>query len=60
MTVLVIIAMAVFMGLHDYVSSEEDLLNRGGYKSAFIYTKLFFIFYFATEILLKIIAKGLY
>ncbi|EAR90226.2 cation channel family transporter (macronuclear) [Tetrahymena thermophila SB210] len=59
-TFITILTMAVFMGMHNYNLSDEENIKQGGYQSIFSYTKYFYISYFAIEIVLKIIARGLY
>ncbi|KAL4473885.1 hypothetical protein ABPG74_022749 [Tetrahymena malaccensis] len=59
-TFITILTMAIFMGMHNFNLSDEENMKQGGYQSIFSYTKYFYISYFAIEIVLKIIARGLY
>jgi len=52
--------MAVSMGLNNYVVTEGELREKGGYRSIFSYIKFLYIAYFSLEIVLKVIARGLY
>jgi len=55
LTSLAILTMAIFMGMHNFVDNEEQSSS-----SIFATTKYVYIAYFLAEIILKLIARGIY